>query len=67
VVELNTGPAHPQSQASGRFPSTVVVSNFPHAPGSNSDSEPATTLTNKNDIMEMGKLHAEKPDVRYEF
>jgi hypothetical protein len=67
VAELSCGPTHPQSRVSGRFPGTVIVSNLSSAPLSNSDSEPGTTLADKNDIIELGKVAAEKPGVPYEF
>jgi hypothetical protein len=71
LLELNMGPVHLQSQGSQgsarRFPSTVIVSNFPATPSSNTASGNNSTLINRSDIMEMKKLPAEKPDVRFEF
>ncbi|KAF8495957.1 hypothetical protein F5888DRAFT_1707883 [Russula emetica] len=45
-----------QSQSSGRFPSHVIVSSLSPAPQSNSDSEPGTTLADKNDITELTEV-----------
>jgi hypothetical protein len=44
-----------------------MVSNLSPAPLSNSDSERGTTLADKNDVIEMGKVLAEKPGVPYQF
>ena len=65
MAKLNHGPGHPQSQP-GRFPSHVVVSNLSRTPHSNSDSEPGTTLADKNDI-ELGKVPGGRPGIPYEF
>lgn len=62
MAKLNYGPAYPQSQPSGRFPGSVIISSHvvssisraPHT--SNSDSEPGTTLADKSDTIEMGKV-----------
>ncbi|KAF8476312.1 hypothetical protein DFH94DRAFT_855241 [Russula ochroleuca] len=56
-----------QSRSSTRFPGTVIVSNFSGAQLSNSDTNPESTDTNKNDVLELGKLPVEKPDDSYEF
>jgi hypothetical protein len=65
--ELNCGPAHPQSQSSGRFPSHVIVSSLSPTPQGNSDSEPGTAFADKNDSIELGKVPAGKLGVPYEF
>jgi hypothetical protein len=67
MKKLNSGPAHLQSRSSTRFPGTVIVSNFSGAQLSNSDTNPESTDTNKNDVLELGKLPVEKPDDSYEF
>jgi hypothetical protein len=67
VAELNCGLAHPQSQASGRLPGHVIVSNLSPAQQSNSDSEAGITHAEKNDIIELGKVPTGKPGVPYEF
>jgi hypothetical protein len=71
VAELNSGLAHPQSQASGRISGTVIVPNFtPPLGNSESESEPGTTLGNKNEIneaLELGEMPAPKPDNPYGF
>jgi hypothetical protein len=43
-----------------RFPDHVIVSPAPRSTG-NSDSEPGITLTDKNDIVELGNVSARKP------
>jgi hypothetical protein len=60
VAELNSGPAHSQSQASGRYPGAV---DFAPATLSNSNFEPGagTSLTNKNGILKFGNVPIEKP------
>jgi hypothetical protein len=45
----------------------VIVSSLSPAPLSNSDSEPGTTLGDKNDIIELGKVVEGKPGIPYEF
>ena len=60
MAKLNSGLAHPQSRASGRFSGALM----PATVGSESESEPETTLTNKNlnEIQELGEIPAKKPD-----
>jgi hypothetical protein len=66
-TELWTGDTRSHGQ-SGRFPSThVIMSSLSPAPLSNSDFEPGTTLGDKNDIIELGKVVEGKPGISYEF
>ena len=61
MAEPNSGLAHPQSRATGRFSGALM----PATVGSSeSESEPETTLTNKNlnEIQELGEIPAKKPD-----
>jgi hypothetical protein len=72
MAKLNSGPAHQESQSSGKFPSNVVVSGFTPAPRSNSntDTYPGTTDTDKDVVLDLGNPPAdcaEKPDGIYGF
>ena len=72
MAKLNNGPAHQESQSSGKFPSNVVVSGFTPAPRSNSntDTYPGTTDTDKDVVLDLGNPPAdcaEKPDGIYGF
>jgi hypothetical protein len=57
----------PQSQASRRLSGHVVVSHLSSAPRSHSDSEPGTTLTDKNDAIELGKVDARMLGIPFEL
>ncbi|KAN0111838.1 hypothetical protein V8E52_008044 [Russula decolorans] len=52
---IDLGYPSTQSQASGRLPGHVIVSNLSPAQQSNSDSEAGITHAEKNDIIELGK------------
>jgi hypothetical protein len=70
MARLNHGPAHQESQSSGRRPGTVIVSGLSPAPRSNTDTDPGTTDTDKDVVLDLGNSsadYAEKPDGQYRF